>query len=100
MANNLWVWYNTGESGAPETTATADIIGLEPADQEHEVGTILSQAYASDLRKIGIRAMTTLGAEVQVEPASPHLLMARACTDCLLADCEKCVAFYTHLADV
>ncbi len=40
-----------------------------------------------------------LGDEVRVEPMSLELLVAEECGDCLLTDCESCVALYTCPAD-
>jgi ribosomal protein S18 acetylase RimI-like enzyme len=48
-----------GEFGVPETTATIDTIGVDPAYQGRGVGTTLFEEYASHLRKIGVRSITT-----------------------------------------
>lgn len=48
-----------GEFGLPETTATIDTIGVDPAYQGRGVGTTLFEAYVSHLRKIGVQSITT-----------------------------------------
>jgi ribosomal protein S18 acetylase RimI-like enzyme len=47
-----------GEFGLPETTATVDTFGVDPAYQGRGVGTALFEEYASHLRKIGVQAIT------------------------------------------
>jgi len=48
-----------GEFGVPETTATIDTIGVDPAYQGSGVASTLFQEYASHLRRIGVRSITT-----------------------------------------
>ena len=48
-----------GEFGVPETTATIDTIGVDPAYQGRGVASTLFQEYASHLRRIGVRSITT-----------------------------------------
>jgi ribosomal protein S18 acetylase RimI-like enzyme len=48
-----------GEFGVPETTATVDTIGVDPAYQGRGVGSTLFEEYASHLRKIGVQSITT-----------------------------------------
>ncbi|MGD1995232.1 MAG: GNAT family N-acetyltransferase [Anaerolineae bacterium] len=48
-----------GEFGVPETTATIDTIGVDPAYQGQGVGATLFQEFASHLRKIGVQSITT-----------------------------------------
>lgn len=48
-----------GEFGVPETTATIDTIGMDPAYQGRGVGTTLFEEYASHLRRIGVQSITT-----------------------------------------
>ena len=48
-----------GEFGVPETTATIDTIGVDPAYQGRGVATTLFQEFASHLRRIGVQSITT-----------------------------------------
>lgn len=48
-----------GEFGVPETTATIDTVGVDPAYQGRGVGTTLFEEYASHLRRIGVQSITT-----------------------------------------
>lgn len=48
-----------GEFGVPDTTATIDTIGVDPAFQKHGMGSTLFKEYASHLRKIGVQNITT-----------------------------------------
>ncbi len=48
-----------GEFGVPETTATIDTIGVDPAYQGRGVGTTLFEEYASHLRRVGVQSITT-----------------------------------------
>ena len=48
-----------GEFGVPQTTATIDTLGVDPAYQGRGSGGTLFEEYASHLRKIGVRSITT-----------------------------------------
>jgi len=48
-----------GEFGVPETTATIDTLGVDPAYQGQGLGTVLFEEFTSHLRRIGVQSIMT-----------------------------------------